>query len=241
MRRDKTVAIIQARLGSTRLPLKTLLCLGEYPVIDWIINRVRRSTMIDEIIVALPDTPLDKILLRHLQKSGTSCISGSESDVLGRMLKAANHAAAQTIIRICADNPLIDPDSLDRLITFYRDSMPDYAYNHIPRNNLWPDGLGGEILSARLLRHIAEVAVLPSQREHCLNYIWDNAENFTIRTFDPDESALRRPEIKLDLDSTGDYLRLCSLKPDIKMDAKAIVDAWDKAFPQNSTDKLASP
>ena len=230
MGNEKVVAIIQARLGSTRLPLKSLLSLGNLPVIDWLLYRLGKARQVDEIIVAIPNTPLDSILRDHLQKRRTHCFAGSENDVLARMTQAARSAEATTVLRICADNPLLDPEAIDELIDFYNETSPDYAYNHVPRGNLWPDGLGCEILSRDLLEQIEKQATLPAQREHCLNYIVDNPAKFTIGTFDPPRPALRRPEIKLDLDSVTDYQRLCALKahPDIK--AEEIIQAWDKAF-----------
>lgn len=230
MKKDKTVALIQARLGSTRLPLKSLLCLKDWPIIDWVVSRVQKAHKIDEVIVALPDTPLDNILYEHLRKKGVSCHKGSENDVLARMRQAADLSGANTVLRICADNPLIDPESIDDLIDFYKDNKCDYAYNHVPKSNLWPDGLGAEILSSALLFHIAEKATEPLQREHCLNYIWDNAKNFDIRTFNPEEKKLQRPDIKLDVDSPADYQRICMLNPYPAMKRQEIIDAWDKAL-----------
>lgn len=230
MKKNKVAALIQARLGSTRLPLKSLLCLKELPIIDWVVSRVRKTRKIDEVIVALPDTSLDDILYKHLEKRGMRCHNGSETDVLARMNEAAKISGADTVVRICADNPLIDPESLDDLIDFYRNNNCDYAYNHVPKSNLWPDGLGAEILSSALLSHIEKKAKQPLQREHCLNYIWDNATNFDIRTFNPEDKNLQRPDIKLDIDSPADYQRICALNPDPDMSRLDIINAWDKAL-----------
>ncbi|MDE7371771.1 MAG: glycosyl transferase family 2, partial [Desulfovibrio sp.] len=109
----------------------------------------------------------------------------------------------------------------------YRKGGCDYAYNHIPRGNLWPDGLGAEILSRELLDELDSRAKLESQREHCLNYIWDNAENYRIATFDPEEPWLRRPELKLDVDSAEDFRRLALLPLAPAMDAREILAACD--------------
>ena len=150
-------------------------------------------------MVAVPDTPLDKVLMEHLQRRGVPCVAGSEDDVLARFCLAAKAADAGSVVRVCADNPLIWGGAIDRLVDFYAQGQWDYAYNHIPRNNLWPDGLGAEILSRELLDELNAKAAQTSQREHCLNYIWDNAANFSIGTFDPQEAWLRRPELKLDM------------------------------------------
>ncbi|MCR5814563.1 MAG: NTP transferase domain-containing protein [Desulfovibrio sp.] len=232
------VAIVQARLGSSRLPLKSLLCLRDLPIIDWVIQRLAQAQAIDKIIVAIPDTPLDHVLFEHLQRRGATCIVGEENDVLARFVRAARSTDCSLIVRVCADNPLISGDAVDRLVAHYQKTPCDYAYNHIPKNNLWPDGLGAEILHRELLEELHSKAKDSSQREHCLNYIWDHAHDFRISTFDPEEVWLRRPDIKLDIDSPEDFRRLSllSLSPD--MDCQAIIHAVDTQQSQASKDCL---
>lgn len=219
----KTVAIVQARLGSSRLPMKSLLCLHSYPIIDWVTQRLSTARLLDKIIVATPDTPMDAVLREHLRSRNIAAMSGSENDVLSRFCDAARLTQADTVVRVCADNPLIWGEAIDRLLLFYSVTRCDYAYNHIPRNNLWPDGLGAEVLSAKLLFELEQKAKTPGQREHCLNYIWDNAEQFRIATFDPEEPALRRPDIKLDVDTPQDFARLALAPLRIDMRADEVV------------------
>lgn len=219
----KTVAIVQARLGSSRLPMKSLLCLHGYPIIDWVTQRLSTARLLDKIIVATPDTPMDAVLREHLRSRNIAAMSGSENDVLSRFCDAARLTQADTVVRVCADNPLIWGEAIDRLLLFYSVTRCDYAYNHIPRNNLWPDGLGAEVLSADLLFDLERKAKTPGQREHCLNYIWDNAEQFRIATFDPEEPALRRPDIKLDVDTPQDFARLALAPLRIDMRADEVV------------------
>lgn len=224
---SRIAAIIQARLGSTRLPLKSLVCLSGKPVIDWVTGRLAKSRRLDAIVAAVPDTPLDKALAAHLRGQGIMCVEGPENDVLARFVLAADRIGADVVVRVCADNPLIWAPAIDSLVEFYETTGCDYAWNHIPRDNLWPDGLGAEIIGANLLRRLARDAALPSQREHCLNYIWDNADQFRMETFDPAENWLRRPDVKLDMDSPADYARLAALGLAPDMDAAAIISAWD--------------
>ena len=219
----KVIAIVQARLGSSRLPMKSLLCLRDVPVIDWVTRRLAKAAKLDGIMVAVPDTPLDRVLMEHLQRRGVPCVAGSEDDVLARFCLAAKAANAGSVVRVCADNPLIWAGAIDRLVDFYAQGQWDYAYNHIPRNNLWPDGLGAEILSRELLDELDAKATETSQREHCLNYIWDNAAKFSIGTFDPQEAWLRRPELKLDMDCPDDFRRLALLPIDPDMEPADIV------------------
>jgi len=223
----KTVAIIQARVGSTRLPMKSLLTLRGHALIDWVVDRVSKASLLDDVVVACPDTERDIVLAEHLERSHVKVVPGSEQDVLSRFVKAASAVDADRVVRVCADNPVIWGEALDRLVREYCRSGCDYCYNHIPRGNRWPDGLGAEIVSRELLDGIAARAREPSQREHCLNYVWDNQTSFAIRTFDPVEDWLCRPDIKLDIDTPDDFCRLARMPLDIAMDARQIVDAFD--------------
>ena len=215
----KTVIVIQARLGSSRLPCKTLLNLHGLPVIDWVVGRCARSELADDLVVA--DTRRDEVLARHLRAQGVNTFRGSEQDVLSRMHGAAAAHGADLVVRVCADNPLIWGGEIDNLIRFYQREHTagncDYAYNHIPRNNLYPDGLGAEIVSFELFTKAMNEATLPAHREHCLSYIVDNPELFAIRTFDPLDPALHHPEMKLDMDTADAFINLAlrDIRPDI--------------------------
>ncbi len=223
----KTVAIIQARVGSSRLPMKSLLCLRGHALIDWVVRRVAKARLLDGVVVAMPDTARDDVLADHLEGQGVRVVRGPEQDVLTRFLMAARSVQAERVVRICADNPLVWGEAIDRLVDFYDNSSFDYCYNHIPRANLWPDGLGAEMVAAGLLEEIGRRATEASQREHCLNYIWDNKELFSIGTFDPEETWLRRPDVKLDIDTADDFCSLARLPVTQESDARDILAAWD--------------
>ena len=225
----RVVAIIQARLGSTRLPLKSLLCLRGIPIINWVVWRVSQSKLLADYIVAIPDTPLDQVLADHLGQRHMPYFVGSETDLVDRYIQAARSTKADLVVRVCADNPLIWWGAIDQLISYFLEHKPDYAYNHIPRNNLWPDGLGAEILSAELLEDLGKLATLPSEREHCLNYIWNHASDFKIATFNPDDPALCRPDLKLDIDTVNDFQHLARLPFDLSIGPKEIIALMDSA------------
>lgn len=232
----KTVALVQARMGSSRLPMKSLICLRGLPLIDWVVRRVSRAELVDQVVVAVPDTPLDQVLAEHLTRQGVACFRGAEDDVLARFRAAGRAFGADQVVRVCADNPLIWGGAVDALLRFYRRGNCDYAYNHIPRNNLWPDGLGAETLSFSLLEELDRRAVEPAHREHCLSYIWDHAAAFRIGTFDPEDPALRRPELKLDIDTREDYRRLALLPIRPDMTPRELIAAADQAAPAVSGD-----
>ncbi|MGH2278604.1 cytidylyltransferase domain-containing protein [Aliarcobacter sp. ERUVET-7] len=219
----KTVAIIQARLGSTRLPYKMMLSLHGKPLIEWVIKRVQKSKKLDDIVVAIPISQENDILENYINKLGIKVFRGSESNVLDRFYKAVKDTDFTHIVRVCADNPLIYGNEIDNLIEFYADNSCDYAYNHIPKDNLYPDGLGAEIISFELLKFLNENAVLQHHKEHCLSYIWDNKEKFTIKTFDPPNKKLHRVDVKLDVDTFDDYYKLSMKNFDINTSSEELI------------------
>lgn len=218
-----TVAIIQARMGASRLPNKMLLHLHGYPVVEWVYRRVKKSRMIDQIIFALPDTEKDDVLAWYLKSIGADVFRGNETDLVDRYYKVAKAISAEEIVRICADNPLICASEIDRLIRFFHQNQCDYAYNHIPRVNKYPDGLGAEICKMNQLEEIRANATTPENREHLFNFIWDNQDKYTIKTFDP-PVQLAYPDLKLDIDTLCDYERLLSKEYRIEMSAEEIIN-----------------
>lgn len=217
------IAVIQARMGASRLPNKMMLWLHGMPVVEWVWRRVAMTQQIDRIVFAIPDTQADQVLADYLLRIGATVFRGSETDVLGRMVEAAREQGAQTVIRVCADNPLICGSEIDRLIEFYKEGDYDYAYNHIPRGNTYPDGLGAEIASMEVLELLSKRATSSAQREHTFNYVWDNPEQFRIGTCNPLDEAIAHPELKLDLDTTADYATLLKLNIHPEMSAGEVV------------------
>ena len=153
---------------------------------------------------------------------GESVYRGDEMDVLGRVTKAALKMNASNIVRVCADNPLVCPKELDNLIRFYLDSDLDYAFNHIPFDNLYPDGFGGEICNINTLKKVEKKAISRDNREHMFNYIWKYSDEFKIGTFDPIPS-LRHPNLRFDVDTISDLDYLNSQPFSIGMTATQII------------------
>jgi spore coat polysaccharide biosynthesis protein SpsF len=209
--------------------MKTLLCLRGTALIDWVARRTAKSVLLDRIVVALPDTPLDEVLAAHVRErlmpldKRIAVFCGPENDVLERFRAAAAAFAASRVVRVCADNPLVWGGEIDNLIRFFEETGCDYAYNHIPRNNRYPDGLGAEMLSCALLNELAVRAEDPAHREHCLSYLWDNARHFDMRTFDPPDPRLWHPELRFDVDSPEDFRRLAIMPLHVDMAPEDIV------------------
>ncbi len=140
----KTVAIIQARMGASRLANKMLLSLHGYPICEWVFRRVSQAEKIDQVVFAIPDTEKDNVLAEYLQTIGAILFRGSELDLVDRYYQAAKQTGADQIVRVCADNPLICGSEIDRLVRWFQHQSCDYAYNHIPNNNNYPLKLSKE-------------------------------------------------------------------------------------------------
>ena len=225
---SRTVAIIQARMGATRLPGKMMLRLHDRPVIEWVVRRVSIARRLDGVVVAIPDAPIDDVLNAFLSnRLRVNVFRGSEQDVLGRFVAAGRAYRATQVVRACADNPLISGEVIDDLIRFFNENPCDYAYNQgdSGRTNTYPNGLGAEIVPFSLLEWLDQNAVKPRHREHCLSYITDHPDQFDIRTFNPPDQAIAHPQLKLDLDTLDDYAQLWGLKVSPSMSDREIVTA----------------
>lgn len=207
----KTVAVIQARIWSSRLPGKMMLSLHGHPIIEWVVRRVTSSRRLDDVVVAIPDTRNDDILAQFITENlKIKVYRGAEQNVLKRFVGAAKFANADRVVRVCADNPLVSGEVIDDLVQFFTDHPCDYAYNQGDggRTNTYPDGLGAEVVPFTLLEWLDKNTTDARHREHCLTYIVDNPGQFTIKTFDPPDQRIACPWLKVDMDSLEDYCRL---------------------------------
>lgn len=165
----KVVAIVQARMGSTRLPNKVMIKIGGEPMIGLLLGRLSRSRKISQIIVATSIDPRNQPLVDYVTKIGYSCVQGSEDDVLERYLQAAESAQADVIVRITGDCPLIDPALIDEAVRCYVNSDVDYFSNVNPAT--YPDGLDTEVFSMTALRRAAAESRDSFDREHVTSYL----------------------------------------------------------------------
>ena len=208
MSQARVVALVQARMGSSRFPGKMLELLGDYPLLEWVLRRVGRASKLDQVVLATSDQPKDDALVELAENLGFAHFRGSEEDVLGRFVGAAEQYEAEEIVRVCADNPFVDPGEIDRLVTEYQQNPCDYACNHLDRlGSGYADGFGAEILSNQLLQQIAKLSMEPKHREHVTLYLWDHAKQFTLYSIQaPPELAY--PDIRFDLDEKKDLENL---------------------------------
>ncbi|MFC1546674.1 cytidylyltransferase domain-containing protein [bacterium] len=174
----KIIAVIQARLGSSRLPGKVMLKFCEKPVLQHVVNRVSTVEMLDKVIVATTKEKEDIKIKEWCDKNNVSVYQGSSNDVLDRYYKTACLFNAENIIRITADCPVIDPKVLEKIIKMHISNKADYTANTL--TNTYPDGQDVEILSFSALKKAWEQAKLTSEREHVTPYIRKHADIFNI-------------------------------------------------------------
>lgn len=172
------LAIIQARMGSTRLPGKVLVHIGEHPMLWHVNNRLTRVSSIEQTVVATSVETGDDPVARFCHENRVECFRGSETDVLDRFYQAARHFSADVIIRITADCPLIDPEIVDKVISIQLKGTWDYTSNTIDRT--FPDGLDVEAFTFEALEKAWYEATLMSEREHVTPYIWKNRKLFNV-------------------------------------------------------------
>jgi spore coat polysaccharide biosynthesis protein SpsF (cytidylyltransferase family) len=168
-----TVAIVQARMNSTRLPGKMMRDLSGKSVIHHVLSRVKQSQLIDNIVLATTTNKEDIVLLSEAAKcGGINLFTGDEKDVLARYYNAALLYKADVIVRITGDCPVIDPDVIDSVITLQYNSCVGYASNVRPPT--YPDGLDVEVFSMNALALAYNNADSTKSREHVTPYMWRN-------------------------------------------------------------------
>lgn len=198
------IAIIQSRIGSQRLPGKMIKKIGHYSLIEWVIRRLKKSRLVNKIILATSNKKQDIVFKNICKKLKIDFFAGKESDVLGRFVHSVKKLKKANIIRICADNPFIDPIQVDKLISFYSRNRFDYVCNHQNRlNSMYADGFGAEILSLNILRKINLLAISKTYREHVTLYIWKNKKKFRIHSLKASKN-LAYPYLKFDIDTKDD-------------------------------------
>ena len=185
------VAVVQARMGSTRLPGKVLADVEGRPLLARVVERARRAARLVDVVVATTTHVEDDAVEALCGALGVRCVRGSERDVLDRYRQAARAAGAAQVARITADCPLLDPAVVDRVIATYEAGEYEYVSNVEPPT--WPDGLDVEVLSRETLERVWRMATLPSEREHVTLHVRSHRDRFRVANVenDVDLSALR--------------------------------------------------
>ena len=187
----KVVAVVQARMGSTRLPGKVLKDLGGETVLARVVNRLRQTRLIPELLVATTDQPADDAVVQECRRCSVAVFRGDQEDVLDRYFRAAQWAKADVVVRITADCPLIDPEITDKTIAAFLETRPDYASNALVLT--YPRGLDTEVMTFAALEQAWREARKLYEREHVTPYIYEHPAEFKLLsvTDDADHSGHR--------------------------------------------------
>jgi spore coat polysaccharide biosynthesis protein SpsF len=212
----KVVAIIEARMRSSRLPGKVLRPAAGKPMLQLLIERLRRARRLDQIVVATTDNPMDDVIEQLARRLGAGCFRGSEEDVLDRVLKAAQSVAADVIVEVTGDCPLADPDVVDRLVGVYLANKYDYVANVLKRT--YPDGLDVQVFATVLLAEVASLTQDSADREHVSLYIYEHPERYKLHNVESD-LAEKYWDVRLTLDTPEDY--------------ELIAAIYDELYPKN--------
>lgn len=183
---DNIVALVVARMGSTRFPGKTLADLHGRPMLERLIERVEISKYIDTLMVATTNLPADDAIEHWCHSKNIFCFRGSSSDVLGRLWQASKHVNASAIVEILGDNPLVHSSLIERAIEVYREKAIDYvatlsteypgADSNLPR---FPIGVRVQVLSSDALRRCNDLVHRKEHREHATSFIAENPDKFS--------------------------------------------------------------
>ena len=231
MKNKKIIAIIQARIGSTRLPGKVLMNISGKPVLWHVINRTSFSEGINDIVIAIPKSGENDILEKFARDYNFSFYRGSEEDVLSRYYNAAKKFNAEIIVRIISDNPLVDPKLIDLVISEHLNVNVDYTTSSMIKKSL-PLGLGTEVFNYNTLQKAYLGATKDYEREHVTPYIYFHPEFFKLKSVEIN-GKLNRPELRLTLDTKEDLELLKEVFKDLYkknciFHAEKIIDYLDK-------------
>jgi spore coat polysaccharide biosynthesis protein SpsF len=198
----RTVAILQARMTSSRLPGKVLRELAGRPMMAHQLRRLQACRRVDATVVATTERPTDDPVAALAARAGVACFRGSEHDVLSRFVGAARAATADVVVRTTADCPLLDPDVVDRVIGALSEAGAacDYAANV---GTTFPRGLDVEVLHADVLWRMDRLGTSPAAREHVTWFVHERPDLFVtraVRDDDRDDSDLR-----LTVDTEADF------------------------------------
>lgn len=180
--RPKIAIIVQARMGSTRLPGKSMRSILGRPLLSFVIERLQRCENYDQLIVGTSNKPLDKQIVDFCRREHIDCYIGDEADVLDRYFEAAQEVDADVVVRVTGDCPLIDPAIVDEVIDCYLEHFPKYDYVSNVVERTYPRGMDVEVFSMKCLEAMKRYAVTPDEKEHVTLYILHHKDRFSTHS-----------------------------------------------------------
>jgi spore coat polysaccharide biosynthesis protein SpsF (cytidylyltransferase family) len=174
----KTLAIIQARMGSTRLPGKVMMNLCSYPMIYWVIKGTSEAKLVDKVVVAT-STNTEDILIKYVESLGVDVFRGDEKNILDRYVQCARQHTPENVVRITGDCPLINPLIIDLVIEEHELCNTDYTSNVFPIRT-YPKGLDVEVMTYETLYYLWSQSLTDYEEEHVTAYIHHHPKEFRI-------------------------------------------------------------
>jgi spore coat polysaccharide biosynthesis protein SpsF len=199
----RVVALVQARMGSSRLPGKVLLRAAGRTLLDHLVTRLQRARTLSAIVIATTDAPADDAIEAEAMRLSVGCVRGSELVVRARFHEAATRSAAGVVVRVTADCPLLDPAEVDRVVEAFLTASPpvDYAANFEPDMRRIPLGLSVEVFSVEALERAHREGGEPHHREHVTPYIYECSARFRTLALHPPEDL---SHLRLTVDTPED-------------------------------------
>ncbi|MBU8881196.1 glycosyltransferase family protein [Bacillus sp. FJAT-29790] len=199
----KTIAIIQARMGSSRLPGKILKPLGNYDVLTYVVERCKKMNGVSEVIVATSTLPQDDMVEVWCKNKGVSYFRGSEADVLDRYAQAATKYTPDYVMRVTADCPFVDYELAAQMVETMKEDPADF----MSIDGVLPRGLAVELFSYKSLEYIHKNGKEPRHREHVTYYAYEHRNEFSWTSIKAND-AIQKPKFRITLDTAEDY-ELC--------------------------------
>ncbi len=222
----KVIGVIQCRMSSVRLPGKAIKILRHRTVLEWVILRSLRASLIDQLVLATTNHLEDDVLAKLGAQYSLPIIRGSKDNLLYRYADVMKRFPADAVVRITGDNPLTSPETIDKIISYFFANTIDYCYAA-----QLPYGSGVDIFHAKELFKITQLTKDSRHLEHINTYFLDNHLFYRISSLQPDKEY-RRPDVRLTLDTTEDYERLQILfqilKNPLECNLVEIIEAYDR-------------
>jgi spore coat polysaccharide biosynthesis protein SpsF len=197
--------VVQARMGSSRLPGKVMMPAAGKPLLGHLLARLKNSVTADKIIVATTVAPQDDTIAEYCQSSGYLVYRGSEQDVLDRYYQASVQHGLDVVVRITSDCPLIDPSLVDKMVHFYFEHEDEFDLITNRHPLTYPDGLDFDVIPMKALKYAWDNAVEPSHREHTVPFFWDTG--MRVYNFEHPENLFARHRWTLDYREDYELIR----------------------------------
>jgi len=198
----KTILVVQARMGSSRLPGKTMLVVNGKTVIRHMLERLKRCRSVDRVVLSVPESAKDKVLIDQAIKLDIEYFAGSELDVLDRFYQTSARYAPAHVVRCTGDCPLIDPHIVDNIVKAHIHNNNDYTSNALIKS--YPYGFEVEVIRFETLAVTADEAKEAYEREHVTPFVYQHPKRFKVQNILADKKH-HRPDLRLCVDTKEDF------------------------------------